>query len=65
MIRLNRIRNEFIRGNLGVMNLVRRIRKNVLRWFGHSERENNEDIVKKIDEIGLEGNWGRGKPQKK
>lgn len=61
LTRLNRIRNAFIKRNLDVTNIVGRIRKNVLRWFGLSERGNNKNIVKKIDEIGLKANRERGR----
>lgn len=34
------------------------------RWFGHVEINNNNDIIKKIDEIREEENRGRHNPKK-
>lgn len=31
------------------------MREDRLRWFGHAERRNNEDTVKNIGEIRVEG----------
>lgn len=38
--------------------------ENRLRWFRYVERRNNDDIIKEIGEIRLEGSW-RGGLQKK
>lgn len=38
------------------------MRKN--RWFGHVQTNNNNDIIKKIDEIREEENWGRHNSKK-
>lgn len=35
-----------------------------LGWFGYIGKKNNEDIVKEIGKIRVEGNWGRSKPKK-
>lgn len=55
--RLDRVRNGYIIGRLGVTNIARKTRGSKLRWFGHVERRNYEDIVKKIGVIiRIEGN---------
>ena len=41
--RLDRVRNEVVRARTGVRReLAARVDKNVLRWFGHVERMDNE-----------------------
>lgn len=47
--RLGRIRNKHIRGIYNVTNIAGSMRQNILKWFGHDERKNNDHIVKKID----------------
>lgn len=49
--RLNILRNQYIRGNLGVTSITWKMRDNKLKWFGHIKRKNYADIVKKIDEV--------------
>ncbi len=45
--------------NCGVVEWVKR---NTLRWFGHTERMNNEEFVKKVHVCQLVGPNSRGKP---
>lgn len=54
MTRLDKIRNEYLRGNLGVTNIAEKMRENSLGWSGHVERRNNDDIIK-TSEIIVEG----------
>lgn len=37
--RLNRIRNEYLRGSLGVANKSQKMKENRLKWFGYVEAE--------------------------
>lgn len=60
--RMVRIVNKYIRKSLGVTSWE--MREHRLRKFGHVKRKNNEDIAKKIDEIRVEGNQGRGRTKK-
>lgn len=55
---LDRIMNSYIRGSLEVTNMTGKMREDRLRWIGHIDRKNNEDKVKKIDEISVDGNRG-------
>lgn len=57
--RNDRIRNECIKGSLGVMVIVVEMRENRWRWFRHIERRSNDDIVEKIGELRAEGNRGK------
>ena len=45
--RLDRLRNEEVRERMGVRKeLAARVDMNVLRWFGHVERMENERLLK-------------------
>lgn len=59
MTRLDRVKNEYIRGSLGITNIVWKIRK--IDWNGLNilRETNNYEIVKKNNKIKIEGNWGR------
>ena len=47
--RLARVRNEVVRARTGVRReLAARVDMNVLRWFGHVERMDNERLLKKV-----------------
>ena len=47
--RLDRVRNEVVRARTGVRReLAARVDMNVLRWFGHVERMDNERLLKKV-----------------
>lgn len=41
------------------------MRESILRWFGHVVRRNNKDIVRKMGEMKVEENRGRGRPKEK
>ena len=44
--RLDRVRNEVVRARTGVRReLTARVDMNVLRWFGHVERMDNEQLT--------------------
>ena len=54
--RLDRIRNEVVRARTGVRReLATRIDMNVLRWFGHVERMDNERLLKKVMNARVDG----------
>ena len=38
---------------------------NVLKWFGHVERMEEERSVKRVYRANVEGNRGRGRPQRR
>lgn len=60
--RLDRIKNEYIRGSSSSRNIAR---KNRLRWFRDVKRKNNENLAKKINEISAEENQRCNRPKKK
>ena len=62
---MDRIRNEVIRGEVGVMrDLAGRAESCVLRWFGHVERMDGERMTKRIYGSWVEGRRDRGRPNK-
>lgn len=64
---LDKIRNKCICGNLGITNIAGKTRENLLRWFGHIKRKNDDEIFNKICEIRLgrncRGRVGRRKSE--
>ena len=61
--RLDRVRNEVVRARTGVRReLAVRVDMNVLRWFGHVERMDNERLLKKVMNVKVDGRSARGRP---
>jgi hypothetical protein len=61
----DRVRNEVIRKECGVKeDVVTKIEKNMLRWFGHVERMDERRFTKEIYEAHVGGNAGKGKPRR-
>ena len=59
----DRIRNEEVRRRAGVeRKLPSRVDQNVLRWFGHMERMDEEHLAKQVMNSEVDGNGGRGRP---
>ena len=62
--RWDRIRNEVVRERTGVRRkLAARVDMNVLRWFGHVERMDNERLVKRVMNARVNGRSMRGRPR--
>ena len=62
--RLDRIRNEEVRERSGVRKeLADRVDINVLRWFGHVERMDDERLLKKVVNARVDGRGARGRPK--
>ena len=61
---LDRVRNEVVRARTGVRReLAARVDMNVLRWFGHVERMDNERLLKKVMNAKVDGRSVRGRPR--
>ena len=43
--------------------MAARVDMNVLRWFGHVERMDNERLLKKVMNAKVDGRSARGKPR--
>lgn len=52
---MNRIKNEYIKRNLGITKGAGEIWENRLRWFGILRVDDNNETTKKIDETRVEG----------
>ena len=62
---VDRVRNEVIRERCGVKeNVVTRIDKGMLRWFGHVERMDETRMTKEIYTASFSGRVGRGRPRR-
>ena len=62
--RLDRVRNEVVKARTGVRReLAARVDVNVLRWFGHVERMDNERLLKKVMNAKVDGRSARERPR--
>ncbi|MCJ8736407.1 hypothetical protein PDJAM_G00257740 [Pangasius djambal] len=65
VIRLDRIRNEYIRGTAHVGRLGDKVREARLRWFGHVQRRESEYIGRRMLDMELPGRRRRGRPKRR
>ena len=61
--RMDKIKNEFIRGTAKVRQLGDKFREARLRWYGQVQRRNAEYIVKRMFCLKLPGKRRRGRPK--
>ena len=62
--RLDRLRNDVVRRMTGVRKeLAVRVDRNVLRWFGHVERMDDDRLLKKVVSARVDGRGARGRPR--
>jgi hypothetical protein len=61
----DRIRNEYVRGSIGVATIVDKMRENRLRWFGHLMRRQETKVVRAVMKINVEGKQARVRPKKR
>ena len=45
--------------------VLERIERNMLKWFRHVERMGEERLIKRMYQANVEGNKGRGRPQRR
>lgn len=63
--RMDKIKNGYIKRSFDVTNIAGKIRDILrLRCFSNVEKRNIYDIIKKISEIRVKGNMGKGRTQK-
>ncbi|KAK3548966.1 hypothetical protein QTP70_022654, partial [Hemibagrus guttatus] len=63
--RLDRIRNEYIRGTAHVGRLGDKVREARLRWFGHVQRRESEYIGRRMLDMKLPGRRQRERPKRR
>ncbi|KAA5655339.1 hypothetical protein F3G58_31385, partial [Pseudomonas aeruginosa] len=63
--RMDRIRNEYVRGSLKVAPVTEKLRSARLGWYGHVMRRNENEVGKRVLTMNVEGYRGRGRPKKK
>ena len=61
--RRDRVRNEYVRGSIGVDSIVDKMAQSRLRWFGHVSRKADVDVVKKVWRLDREIKLSRGRPE--
>jgi len=63
--RLDKIRNEVVRGKVGVASIEDKMREVRLRWFGHLRRRPRDAPVRRCEMIAcLDYRRSRGRPKK-
>ena len=63
--RMDRVRNEHIRGTAQVGRMSDKAREARLRWYGHVQRRNEGYIGKRMLEMGIPGRRRRGRPKRR
>ncbi|KAL0879491.1 hypothetical protein ABMA27_003237 [Loxostege sticticalis] len=61
--RLDKIRNEYVRGSLSVRDIADKLQENRLRWFGHVKRRPPEYIGNRTLNLNIPGRRKRGRPK--
>nr|XP_049695049.1 uncharacterized protein LOC126054270 [Helicoverpa armigera] len=61
--RLDKIRNEYVRGSLGVRDVADKIQEKRLRWYGHVKRRPPEYIGNTTLNLDIPGQRRRGRPK--
>ena len=57
-----RLSNEALRGRLGIDCVSDLMRRSKLRWFGHVERKDNQQLIRKCVDFKVDGSAGRRRP---
>jgi hypothetical protein len=61
--RMDRIRNEYIRGSLKVAPLFEKKKSNRFAWYGHIMRKDESHITKRVMSMNVDGYPSRGRPK--
>ena len=62
--RLDKIRNEKIRGTTEVREISKKVQERRMRWYGHVMRSDEEYVGKRVVGIAVQGSR-RGRPKKR
>ena len=63
--RMDKVRNEFIRGSLKVAPVIEKVKENRLSWYGHVMRRDDTHETKRVMSMNIDGWRGRGRPKKR
>ena len=63
--RMDKVRNEHIRGTTRVVQAFKKITEKRLKRFGHVRRMKEEHIVRRMLDVGIPGKIRRGRPNLK
>jgi hypothetical protein len=63
--RLDRSRNEYIRGGLKVASVTKKMRSNRLAWYGHVMWRDDSHITKRVMSMNVDEQHCRSRPKKK
>ena len=61
----DRIRNEYIRGTVKVIEVSKKAQEARLRWYGHVMRRDEEYVGRRMMEMEIPGRRQRGRPKKR
>ena len=61
--KMDRVRNEHIRGSIKVTELSKKMQERRLQWFGHVMRRDDEHVGKKVMDMHVVGQRRVGRPK--
>ena len=61
--RKDHITNESLRKTFGLEPVAQVLRRNRLRWLGHIVRRNEESVIRKCQQVRIDGDRPRGRPR--
>ncbi|KAJ8729865.1 hypothetical protein PYW07_016903 [Mythimna separata] len=62
VIRMDKVRNEYIRGSLKVVPVTEKLKGNRLSWYGQVKRRDEMHVTKRNLNLQVDGWRGRGRP---
>ena len=65
MTRLDKIRNERIRGTTKVVEALKKVQERRLQWYGHVKRRDGQYLGNRISDMRVEGRRRRGRPKRR
>ena len=63
--KLDKIRNERIRGTTKVTEASKKLQEKRLQWYGHVMRREEEYVGRRVIEMEVQGTRNRGKPKRR
>ena len=63
--KMDRIRNERIRGTTKVVEVSKKAQERRLMWYGHVVRREENHVLRRVSEIEVPGRRGRGRPKRR